>query len=1055
MAWLNKVFGKKRRKNEEKVDSISDQSGTLEELQSQWNQSISDLEGTLAEDKIPVPKVSSLSSDRSTEVEFDEDKLADMELLHRAGLKWKIGDTLKAQGIGFKIAKIFGGPGKSGMGVVYVVFNGHESLVFAAKTFQPKFLDNPGAIASFKQEARIWINLEKHPNIVTAHHMEEVDHQPFIFMGFIDGTDLRQKIGAPLKTEEILKYSIHFCRGMIHAGKKIPNFMHRDVKPENCLITQDGTLKVTDFGLAKSATATSEKRLAGTPPYIAPEIWSDNLEIDNGVDIYAFGVMLYEMLTGKWPFSAPDLKAWKYVHLESEPVAPHKIHSDALPELSDLSMKCLMKKRKERPGNFEEIYSVLEELLNNYFGKQIPEPTRDELDAHELNNKGTSLDSLGLYDEAIECFNKAIEIAPNRAVSYSNRANARNDMGDVDGAMGDYNKAIEIDPEYAQGYHNRGGLLVRKGNFDAAIADFDKAIEIDPLYANAFYGRALVCEGKGELEGAINNYSKAAEINPRDFECICRRGSAYYEKGDISSAISDFDKVIEINAKYVSAFINRGSARVKKSDFNGAADDFTKAIGIDPSNYVSYYNRGLVRKEMNDLDGAIADFNKAIEINPEDADIYYARGLALGKRGDTEGLYDFMKVLKLSPEHPAAQVIRDVVKRRKDKPSSRESGSEEFNSTGALFANMGRIDEALENFNRAIQLNPNNAEAHANRGGILFTKGDFRDAIIDYTRAIEINPGFAGAYYSRGKVREKIKDLDGAIADFSKAIEIGPRDAEFYLDRGSARKAKGDLDGAMVDYGEAIGINPNYTKAYLKRGELHLTRNNPDGVIDDLNKALKMNPNSDEGHVNRGVALGMKGDIDGAIADFNKAVSINPSCVEAYGNRGYALINKGDPEGALRDYQKFVEIAPPDHPMVQRVLKIMDGLKSASGLGQEEPGMGDYKSEEAQVVFTLIVNPRLRDEISKQETAKWAETIKSFAHIWDVQIHYDLTRGNTPLEHFEAIESRAGKMLDFVIVITTKKPIPEHELEKIHCTMTSSIEEIGRPGVAWQQPLSK
>ena len=330
-------------------------------------------------------------------------------------LRWEVGDTLNSNLGPMKIHKVLGG----GKGVVYIVTNesAHSVSVYAAKTFQPQFLDSAEAVEGFKREATVWIELEAHPNVVRAYYVEEIEGQPFIFMQFIAGSDLREKLRErrPLEPTKTLKYAIHFCRGMLHAASRIPNFVHRDVKPENCMITVNDTLKVTDFGLAKSADAsdaatvvpssqnthaglttflrTRNGKICGTLPYMAPELLEGE-RIDHRVDIYAFGVMLFEMLTGRLPFDARLQHEWIYAHLKKQPPDPRRINPDCNPELAHLTLQCLAKDRNERPADFAQIHSHLENVLQRRFGMRIPRPAPRELSADDLVNKGTSLLSL-------------------------------------------------------------------------------------------------------------------------------------------------------------------------------------------------------------------------------------------------------------------------------------------------------------------------------------------------------------------------------------------------------------------------------------------------------------------------------------------------------------------------------------------------------------------------------------------------------------------------------------------------------------------------------------
>ena len=140
--------------------------------------------------------------------------------------------------------------------------------------------------------------------------------------------------------------------------------------------------------------------------------------------------------------------------------------------------------------------------------------------------------------------------------------------------------------------------------------------------------------------------------------------------------------------------------------------------------------------------------------------------------------------------------------------------AEDFFYLGKAFHQRGEYQQAIERYDRAIELNPQEAGAYNNRGIIKGHHG----AIADFSNAIELNPQFAMAYNNRGIAKCALGDHQGAIADCSKAIELDPQEAGAYINRGNAKKASGDLQGAIADYNRAIELNPQSAMAYNNRG---------------------------------------------------------------------------------------------------------------------------------------------------------------------------------------------------------------------------------------------
>lgn len=172
--------------------------------------------------------------------------------------------------------------------------------------------------------------------------------------------------------------------------------------------------------------------------------------------------------------------------------------------------------------------------------------------------------------------------------------------------------------------------------------------------------------------------------------------------------------------------------------------------------------------------------------------------------------------------------------------------SSDYSNRGLAWTEKNELDKAFSNYTRALETDPENAEAYYNRGNAWAQKGEWDKALVDYTRALEINPEMEHVYCNRGLALAKKGDLDEAIADYTRAIEISPEDAEVYNNRGAAYYAKSDWDNAIADYTRAIEINPRYAAAYLNRGVTLVFKDNLAVVIKDIANCLMISPNLSE-----------------------------------------------------------------------------------------------------------------------------------------------------------------------------------------------------------------
>jgi len=197
-----------------------------------------------------------------------------------------------------------------------------------------------------------------------------------------------------------------------------------------------------------------------------------------------------------------------------------------------------------------------------------------------------------------------------------------------------------------------------------------------------------------------------------------------------------------------------------------------------------------------------------------------------------------------------------------------------YNNRGLALKNMGRLQEAIEDLNRAIALNPEYTLAYNNRGVILKKAGMFREAIEDFDKAIDLDPSYSKAYNNRGSAYGKIGRFDKAVEDFDKALSLSPSFYEAYLNRGVMFGEAGMLDKAIENFDQAIAGDPNYADAYY----------------------------------NRGFTYSLLGQDALALADYNKAIGLNRYQAQAYLNRGKLLLKTGDGERGIADIRKSCEL---------------------------------------------------------------------------------------------------------------------------------------------------
>jgi tetratricopeptide (TPR) repeat protein len=233
-----------------------------------------------------------------------------------------------------------------------------------------------------------------------------------------------------------------------------------------------------------------------------------------------------------------------------------------------------------------------------------------------------------------------------------------------------------------------------------------------------------------------------------------------------------------------------------------------------------------------------------------------------------------------------------------------EAAADDYMRQGLTYSEQGDYAQAIADFTKAIELDPNNATAYFNRGLAQVNLGDPEQAIADFTKAIELDPDHALAYNNRGDVYYKAGDYAQAIADFTKAIELDPNDAIAYFHRGSVYDEQNNYEEAIADFTKAIELKHDpLSWPYFNRGTVYYEQNDYEEAIADYTKAIELDYDPlSRPYFNRGNAYYKLGDYEQAIADFTKVIELDPGDALAYNNRGDAYYELGDYEQAIVDY---------------------------------------------------------------------------------------------------------------------------------------------------------
>jgi serine/threonine protein kinase len=371
-----------------------------------------------------------------------------------------------------------------GMGIVLVIESG-EGKKLALKTVRPDLPGRERMVGRFQREAMIWMSIGGHSNIVKPYFVESVAGLPCILMEYVAGT-VKEVIGRVPESAG-MDYAIQCCRGLRHAYR-VSGIVHRDIKPSNMLLEADGTVKVSDFGIAAGvaepdlpdhgANSGADPRRfdAGTMYYASPEQLVNPRNSDFRSDIYSFGVLLYQLLTGRLPFYGKKENELLRLQMREAPIRPANINAAIPSGVDAMIMNCLEKQPEDRPDSYDKILECLEAGYERCAG--IPYERQERIDSDtpwSLLSRGLSFDVLG----------------------------------DPGQALGFYARACAENVKYAPAWEAAGRTLQALGRFDEARKCLVKAISIQPASIPAVCDLAFISEQEGDFDKARILFKKA------------------------------------------------------------------------------------------------------------------------------------------------------------------------------------------------------------------------------------------------------------------------------------------------------------------------------------------------------------------------------------------------------------------------------------------------------------------------------------------------------------------------------------------------------------------
>ncbi len=770
-----------------------------------------------------------------------------------------------------------------GMGRVHKAWDLKLSRWVALKCL--KAVGDERSEAYFEREARLAAGLS-HPNIAAIYESGQSAGERYIAMQFIPGQTLdKRRRGEVTRLVALVRDA---ARAVAHANSR--GIVHRDLKPSNLMVTPEGQIYVLDFGLARpvdlKARHSATGKAMGTPAYMSPE-QARGGSVDARSDVYGMGATLYECLAGRPPFSGATIyDVLRHVE-ETAPAPPRRLNPRIPPDLQTIVLKCLEKDPARRYGTADELADDLDRFLKHDPIAARPAGIVYRIGRRLAKRKALAIASLASIvlagvlgwwvfvgrpqSEALRVRNEHLNL---RESAMKLWAEARGtEMAGTHpkvlsrkarAAREAFERALAI-REDPQAHLMRGRCLQLEGRDGEAIQALERAHDMDP-------GNP---EARVELAKALLIEYRTSRGFPRDPLVLHPKSlEASIDVRGLSVETTEQRRLRERGEKLLAAAgagpahtgLLNGLLALGKGQFKAAAEALSAYTRAEPWDAQAWWLEGNCLYYMGEFKAAIAAFDRSLG-RVSSAAAFWSRGSAKNAIGlNDEAISDFTRALESEPNFAGA-----------------------YNSRGLAHSSSGRLDEAIADYTKTIELAPDSAVAYNNRGNARASKGMIEEAVGDYTKAIELNPVYAVAYANRANLKADQGRTGEALADFAKAIELEPGNAGTWYNRALTFGRRGELDAAISDYTRAIELDPKEWRAFSFRG---------------LNR-LKKGLNED------------------AIADFTRALEINPNLPEVLTNRARARYLTGSVADAIADWKKALEVAPPDWPGREEVRDVL------------------------------------------------------------------------------------------------------------------------------------
>ena len=850
--------------------------------------------------------------------------------------------------------------GRGGMGTVYRGFDPLLDREVAVKVLPPKKLTSD-MVDRFLREARAQAKLVDSANIVKIHDIgKQTDGEHdihYIVMEFVPGKTLGDHFpeGPPQSREDLaqrLEIFEQLLVAMDYAHSK--GVVHRDLKPDNVMVSKEGRAKVMDFGLAffaGSHSLTKVNQVMGTVAYFSPEQAKAAKNLDHRADIYSLGVILYELLTGVLPFTAEHALDMMRKLLSEPPRDMRKLNPNLSPRLIEICLKCL---EKEPALRYKSAGAIKEALHGLAVSPKAATPKKVSGQAEPT----------APVKPTVPPTPKSVSAAPSAPSADPNRASDRESTPTVAGAI---QKAYETTDDLADASSLLATAIdgVESGSHEPvkpAVASPSRSVKtLHPSLASTDW-RHRVDEQSGEDSRESAEFESALDVavapvigpvihchcgaeNPPGralcLECDEEIKPSYYiirgeaethyasalkslSRGHFHEARDELLRAVDKNPEFGDAFLELGRTELSLGMFKDAHDHLDLALEFLDDRYEPLLSLADLYQQVEQPEDVVVCLQDMLADRPNETDLRCRLALLYCQLGETKkAISTYRTALKHDPNHVSTNRQLGLLLASDGRDDEaiyyleivcqldpRDGYTRGV--LGKLYANSGRLKQAEEVVREALEIRRDDPDLRAELGELHYKQGRFDKAAHQLQKTLTKEGGHLAASQLLGTLYAEHGDVNRAVDVLAKAAKYHPEDDLLQRKLGEVYLIQGDLDRAMDCFERVVALRPDCAEMRNKLGKVYLKKNYGDRSVREYQEAVSLHPLEPSYREDLGMALYVGGKLPEAAAELHKATKLNSKNADYFRVLGFIYDELGNAEQAVAHFRWALHLSPQD-----------------------------------------------------------------------------------------------------------------------------------------------